>query len=50
MCWEYWLPPGKEMPEQNPDNPKYKAAINAWQKLPVGVANVLGPHIVRGIA
>jgi serine/alanine adding enzyme len=50
MCWEYWLPAGREMPEQNPDNPKFKAAITAWQKLPVGVANVIGPHIVRGIA
>jgi hypothetical protein len=50
MCWEYWLPPGRQMPEQNPDNPKFKAAISAWQKLPVGVANLIGPHIVRGIA
>jgi serine/alanine adding enzyme len=49
MCWEYWLPPGKAMPEQNPDNPKFKKAIETWQKLPLGLTNLLGPHIVRGI-
>ena len=49
MCWEYWLPAGKAMPEQNPDNPKFAAAISMWQKLPLGITNLVGPHIVRGI-
>lgn len=30
-------------------NPKFNALTAAWQHLPVGIANRLGPHIVRGI-
>ena len=45
--WDYWLPPGKTLPELNPDNPKFRAAIWAWQRLPVGVTKILGPRIVR---
>jgi FemAB-related protein (PEP-CTERM system-associated) len=32
-----------------PDNPKYQRMIKLWQKLPLQVANRLGPWIVRGI-
>lgn len=49
MCWEYWLPAGQALPDQSPDNPKFKAAVALWQKLPLGVTTLLGPHIVRGI-
>ncbi|MEM6365944.1 MAG: FemAB family XrtA/PEP-CTERM system-associated protein [Planctomycetota bacterium] len=35
--------------EVRPDNPKYSKAIETWQKLPLGLANLLGPSIVRGI-
>jgi FemAB-related protein (PEP-CTERM system-associated) len=42
------LPPGGEMPEVNPMNPKYRMMIAAWKKLPLPVANVLGPILVRG--
>lgn len=47
LRWEYLLPAGKEMPGLNPDNPKYKLAVEAWKKLPLGVSRVLGPPIVR---
>jgi FemAB-related protein (PEP-CTERM system-associated) len=40
--------PGGEMPEVNPLNPKYRLMIAAWKKLPVPVANLLGPILVRG--
>jgi FemAB-related protein (PEP-CTERM system-associated) len=43
------LAPGARLPENNPLNPKYRLLIAAWKKLPLPVANVLGPHIVRGI-
>lgn len=32
-----------------PDNPRYRLAIRAWQRLPVGLTRLLGPAIVRGI-
>jgi FemAB-related protein (PEP-CTERM system-associated) len=46
LIWNYWLGHGQEVPRMNPDNPKYARAISAWQRLPVAVANLLGPHIV----
>ncbi|MEZ5291477.1 MAG: FemAB family PEP-CTERM system-associated protein [Vicinamibacterales bacterium] len=48
LCWEYDVVTGA-LPDQSPKNPKFRLAIQAWQKLPVGVANLLGPSIVRSI-
>jgi len=39
----------KEMPNVSPVNPKYELMIRAWKKLPLPVANWLGPKLVRGI-
>ena len=49
LHWDYWLPEGKNLPEINPRNPKYRTAIWLWQHLPLSVANRLGPRIVRAI-
>ena len=49
LHYRYALKPGASIPELNPNNPKYRLFIAAWKKLPVPVANVIGPHIVRGI-
>ncbi len=35
--------------EINPLNPKYRLRIAAWQKLPLWVANRIGPIIARGL-
>jgi len=40
--------PGGAIPEVNPNNPKYRLMITAWKKLPIPVANLLGPSLVRG--
>jgi serine/alanine adding enzyme len=48
LHWEYVLLDG-ELPNASPTNAKYAAAIEAWKRLPLAVANALGPHIVRGI-
>ena len=45
--WNYWLAEGHELPQLNPQNPKYKMAIAGWRKMPLAVANCLGPHIVK---
>ena len=47
LHWYYWLSEGRRIPELNPDNPKYKAAIALWKRLPVPVANLVGPHLVK---
>lgn len=49
LVWEYWMANGRPVPNLSPKNPKFSVAITAWQKLPVRVATLLGPHIVRHI-
>ncbi len=45
----YRLAPGRSIPDHNPLNPKYALFIAAWKRLPLPVANLVGPHIVRGV-
>ncbi|MDE2335252.1 MAG: FemAB family PEP-CTERM system-associated protein [Rhodospirillales bacterium] len=45
----YRLAPGAAIPDLNPLNPKYRLFIAAWKKLPLPLANLLGPAIVRGL-
>ena len=47
LVWHYCLPDGKEIPRLNPSNPKFHLATRLWRKLPLPVANALGPRIVR---
>jgi FemAB-related protein (PEP-CTERM system-associated) len=47
LRWEYLLPPGREVPHLNPDHPKYRLAIKAWQNLPLAWTRALGPRIAR---
>ena len=49
LYWEYVMQSGRELPNLSPSNPKYRAAINLWTRLPVGLTKVIGPHIVRSI-
>jgi serine/alanine adding enzyme len=36
-------------PDQSPKNPKFRLAIALWQRLPLAVANRIGPIVVRNI-
>jgi FemAB-related protein (PEP-CTERM system-associated) len=47
---QYLLRNGTEMPNINPTNSKYALMIAVWKKLPLPIANLLGPPIVRNIA
>ena len=47
LHWYYWLSQNGPLPELNPSNPKYRAAISAWKMLPVGITKVVGPWIAR---
>ena len=40
---------GAELPNLSPANPKYRAAIAVWTRLPLALTNFIGPHIVRSI-
>ncbi len=50
LSYEYFLVRAGEMPDLNPNNPKYRLFINAWKRLPVGVSRALGPWLARGLA
>ena len=47
LHWNYWNAAGKEALELNPANPRYTAAIWAWQRLPIAITKLIGPTIAR---
>ena len=49
LSYEYQLYRAKAVPDHNPLNPKYQLFIKAWQKLPLSLANLIGPHIVKNL-
>ncbi|OAN49599.1 peptidoglycan bridge formation protein FemAB [Paramagnetospirillum marisnigri] len=46
---EFMMKNGGEPTEINPLNPKFRLFIAAWKRLPLSVANLLGPQVVRHI-
>src|SRR5574340_1242114 len=49
LHYEYYLVTDTHVPEINPLNPKYRLFIQAWKKMPLALANVIGPHIVKNL-
>jgi len=49
LAYEYCLYRRDSIPENNPLNPKYRALIAMWRRLPIPVANFLGPHLVKSL-
>jgi len=49
LHWYYWLSQGSPLPELRAENPRYRLATRLWQRLPLAVANLIGPRIVRAI-
>lgn len=49
LHWYFWLAPGCAPPDMHADNPRFRLATRVWQRLPLPVANRLGPMIVRSI-
>jgi FemAB-related protein (PEP-CTERM system-associated) len=49
LYWYYGLRSGLTLPEINPQNPKYRFAIDAWKRLPLAAANLIGPMISRSL-
>jgi FemAB-related protein (PEP-CTERM system-associated) len=49
LAYVFNVAPGQAIPENNPLNPKYRLMIAAWKRLPLPVANLLGPVLVRGV-
>jgi FemAB-related protein (PEP-CTERM system-associated) len=49
LPYGYRLFASSDLPDVNPLNPKYQLFIRMWQKLPLPLANLLGPHIVKDL-
>lgn len=49
LYYEYCLYKRNSIPQNNPSNAKYRLFIEAWRRMPVGLANWLGPFIVRNL-
>ena len=49
LHYEYQLYKRDAIPQNNPSNAKYKLMIETWRRLPIGVANWLGPFVVRNL-
>ncbi|MEQ1549525.1 MAG: GNAT family N-acetyltransferase, partial [Chakrabartia sp.] len=49
LSYAKWAADGIKPREINPLNPKYQLQIAMWKKLPLWVANVVGPVIARGL-
>ena len=49
LHYEYKLYRAKAVPDHNPLNPKYKLFIKLWQRLPLPLANLVGPYVVKNL-
>jgi len=49
LSYEYCLYRRDAIPQNNPSNAKYRLLIEAWRRLPIRIANWLGPFIVRSL-
>ena len=49
LHYEYRLYKRDAVPQNNPNNAKYQMLIKTWRRLPLGLANWLGPFVVRNL-
>jgi FemAB-related protein (PEP-CTERM system-associated) len=47
LDYEFHLVKKAELPDINPLNPKYRLMIETWRRLPLAVANTIGPLVAR---
>ncbi len=49
LPYEYFLVTAGQVPDINPMNPKYRLFVENWKRLPLGLANRLGPMLARNL-
>jgi FemAB-related protein (PEP-CTERM system-associated) len=49
LAYEYRLITRSSVPQNNPNNPRYRLLIDTWRRLPRPLVDWLGPRIVRGL-
>ena len=49
LNYRYFLVATSSVPDVNPNNPKYRLFIEAWKRLPLPIANIVGPLLARNL-
>ena len=49
LHYEFCLYKSDSIPQNNPNNAKYKLMIATWRRMPIALANWLGPFVVRNL-
>jgi len=49
LAYEYLLLGRHDIPQNNPLNPRYRAMIATWQRLPRPLVDAIGPYIARSL-
>ena len=49
LPWAYQLLGSSDLPGLNKENRSFSLAIALWKRLPLGLSNILGPPIARGL-
>lgn len=49
LTYEYRLAPGADMPDLNPMSSKFRLMTQVWQRLPLTLANRIGPLVARNL-
>lgn len=47
LAYEYQLASGAEKPTLDPNSGKYRLMVQTWKKLPLFIANAIGPYLSR---
>ncbi len=47
LPYEILLVKRREMPNFSPTNPRFELALHMWQRLPLAVTRLVGPHLIR---
>jgi len=50
LYWHFLMPEGKALPDLRPDSPKYRFMVACWKKLPVCMAQMIGPRIIAKLS
>lgn len=50
LHWYYISPDGREVVTESSKKSKFDAAIQIWQKIPVGITKIIGPSIRKNIS
>lgn len=49
LAYGVWTAPGQPLRDADPTSPRHALLIALWKRLPIGLANRLGPLIARGL-